>query len=410
MERTRQEQVEGYMYFERVVLNRRTTLSEATKEKHVQELGRYYGYLVDLTRHVQELQADVHRDGADDVREAVESFAQGAWALRRQAAHGFANRFEIFRTRLLQDHARITGQLNPIFASSMNAWLLLDALDGFAALMRSEPTDKAPKENRVLCNDRQTIWEFQRLMDEVLGEVEENIVDPEADISIETTLDPDNGKEVLTGSIKCRINGREGAVVVFFDGPYNQKGFEDHHEGMQAKVEFQYDDSAHAEEIGMLDFHIVKKSARGARGRRLWAAKLLERKVEGRLKCTSAALKVFFDKSGRRRPGFPEREDELSADTVVYLETIELEKEWQGKQLGPAVMRIYHAMLRQHLDAGAVMLMLQPAMLDNRGHAEEERVPRQAALLRMYGKLEYGLIYEESGEAAARHRLMVRLL
>ncbi|KAK5681540.1 hypothetical protein LTS10_006072 [Elasticomyces elasticus] len=250
MERTRQEQIEGYMYFERVVLNRKTTLSEAVKDKHVQELGRYYGFLVDLTRHVQELQADVRRDGAHDMGEA---------ALRRQAAHGLANRFEIFRARLLQDHARITGQLNPIFASSMNAWLLLDALDGFAALMRSEPTDEAPKENRVLCNDRQTIWEFQRLMDEVLGEVEENIVDPEADISIETTLDPDNGKEVLTGSIECRINGRQGAVVVFFDGPYNQKGFEDHHEGMQAKVEFQYDDSAHAEEIGMLDFHIVKE-------------------------------------------------------------------------------------------------------------------------------------------------------
>ncbi|KAK6420344.1 hypothetical protein LTR81_006615 [Elasticomyces elasticus] len=374
------------------------------------ELGRYYGFLVDLTRHVQELQADVQRDGAHDMREAVESFSQGAWALRRQAAHGFANRFEIFRTRLLQEHARITTLVNPMFASSMNAWLLLDALDGFAALMRSEPTDEAPKENMVLCNDRQTILEFQRLMDEVLGEVQEKIVDPEADISIETTLDPDNGKEILTGSTECRINGRQGAVVVFFDGPYNQKGFEDHHEGMQAKVEFQYDDSAHAEEIGMLDFHIVKKSAREARGKRLWVPKLLEWKVEGRLKYTSAALKMLFDKSGRRRPDSEGREDEPSADTIVYLETIELEKDWQGKQLGPAVMRIYHAMLRQHLDAGAVMLMLQPAMLENRGHAEEERVPRQAALLRMYGKLEYGLIYEEPGEAAARYRLMVRLL
>ncbi|KAK5681541.1 hypothetical protein LTS10_006073 [Elasticomyces elasticus] len=119
---------------------------------------------------------------------------------------------------------------------------------------------------------------------------------------------------------------------------------------------------------------------------------------------------MLFDKSGRRRPDPEGREDELSADTIVYLETIELEKDWQGKQLGPAVMRIYHVMLRQHLDAGAVMLMLQPAMLDIRGHAEEERVPRQAALLRMYGKLEYGLIYEEPGDAAARYRLMVRHL
>ncbi|KAK5737437.1 hypothetical protein LTR17_006664 [Elasticomyces elasticus] len=408
MERTRQEQIEGYMYFERVVINRETTLSEAIKDKHVQELGRHYGFLVDLTRHVQELQADVQRDGAHDMREAVESFGQGAWALRRQAAHGFANRFEIFRTRLLQDHFGIAARLHT--RASLNAWLLLDALDGYAALMRSEPTDEAPNENSVLCNDRQTILEFQRLMDEVLGEVEENIVDPEADISIETTLDPDNCKEILTGSIKCRINGREGAVVVFFDGPYNQEGFEDHHEGMQAKVEFQYDDSAHAEEIGMLDFHIVRKSARGARGRKLWAPKLLETKVEGRIKCTSAALKVFFDKSGRRRPSFPGRDDELGADTVVYLETIELEKEWQGKRLGPAVMRVFHAMLRQHLDAGPVMMLLQPAMLDNRGHAEEERAPRVAALLRMYGKLEYQIIHEEPGVAAARYRLMTRLL
>ncbi|KAK4969984.1 hypothetical protein LTR42_008151 [Elasticomyces elasticus] len=411
MERTRQEQIEGYMYFERVILNRKTTLSKAIKDKHVQDLGRYYGFLVDLTRHVQELQANIQRDGADDMREAVDQFSQGAWALRRQAARGSADLFETFRTRLLQEHARITTQLDEMYAASMNAWLLLDALDVYAALMRSEPTDEAPKENRVLCNDRQTILEFQRLMDEVLGEVEENLVDPEANISIETTLDPDNGKEILTGSIKCRNIGRQGAVVVFFDGPYNQKGFEEHHEGMQAKIEFQYDDSAHAEEIGMLDFHFVKKSARGARGKRLWVPKLLERKVEGRLKCTSAALKMLFDKSGRQRPGLEGREDELNADTVVYFETIELEKDWQGKQLGPAVMRIYHAMLRQYLDdAGAVMLMLQPAMLDNRGHAEEERVPRQAALLRMYGKLEYGLIYEEPGDSAARYRLMVRLL
>ncbi|KAK5719902.1 hypothetical protein LTR15_007175 [Elasticomyces elasticus] len=409
MERTRQERIEGYMYFERLILDRKTTLSDAAKSKHAAALGKYYGYLVDLTRTVQELQADIDHAGLRDLDEAFNNLSHGALTLRTQAARGFADRFEVMRQRLLHEHARVAARLNT--RASVNAWLLLDALDGYAALMRSEPLEQATQENRILVNTRQKMLGFRRLMDEVLNEVEDDIVDEEAEISIVTTLDPDNGKQILTGSMKCRINGREGAVVVFFDDPYNQKGHEDYHEGMQAKVEFQYDDSARTEEIGMVDFHIVKTSARGARGKRLWVPKLLERKVEGRLKCTSAALKVFFGKSGRRRPAFAGREHELSADTVVYLETIELEKDWQGKQLGPAVMRIYHAMLRQHLDdAGAVMLMLQPAMLDNRGHAEEERVPRQAALLRMYGKLRYELIYEEAGEAAARYRLMTRLL
>ncbi|KAK5693681.1 hypothetical protein LTR97_010250 [Elasticomyces elasticus] len=408
MERTRQERIEGYMYFERLVLDRKTTLSDATKSKHVAALGKYYSYLVDLTRTVQELQADIDHVGLRELDEAFNNLSRGALTLRTQAARGFADLFEVMRQRLLYEHARVATRLNT--KASVNAWLLLDALDGYAALMRSEPLEQATQENRILVNTRQKMLDFRRLMDEVLNEVEDDIVDEEAEISIVTTLDPDNGKQIPTGSMKCRINGREGAVVVFFDGPYNQKGHEDYHEGMQARLEFQYDDSAHAEEIGMVDFHVVKKNARAARGKRLWVPKLLERKVEGRLKCTSAALKVIFDKSGRRRPDFAGREDELSTDNVVYLETIELEKDWQGKQLGPAVMRIYHAMLRQYLGTDTVVLMLQPAMLDNRGHAEEERAPRQAALLRMYGKLRYELIYEEPGAAVARYRLMVRLL
>ncbi|KAK3071861.1 hypothetical protein LTR53_007884 [Teratosphaeriaceae sp. CCFEE 6253] len=207
----------------------------------------------------------------------------------------------------------------------------------------------------------------------------------DASIRLWRATDPQTGETNDCGSARVENNAVQGVVQVTFGEPQSFDR-QPHLSSIAAGVSF--DDKS----IGEIFLYIVRKQKVGPSGGKGYVRHLLRQQAPHPLHELSEGLIQLWDTNGKLRKVARPHEDELTADTVVWLNLLRLRPEWEGKGLGSVAMRVMHAVLRAHLAADlSAIILLHPDKVAEPDEVvtPEQRGAHQKRLVKFYGGLGY---------------------
>ncbi|KAK3115943.1 hypothetical protein LTR53_004221 [Teratosphaeriaceae sp. CCFEE 6253] len=205
------------------------------------------------------------------------------------------------------------------------------------------------------------------------------------DVLLWKVTDPQTGETNGFGSARIDNTAIQGVVQVTFGEPQSFDR-QPHLRSIAAEVSF--DD----ESIGEILLYIVRKKNVGPSGGKGYVYHLLRQQAPHPLHELSEGLIQLWDTNGKLRKVARPHEDELTADTVVWLNLLRLRPEWEGKGLGSVAMRVMHAVLRAHLavDLPAIILLHPDKVAEpDEVVTPEQRGAHQKRLIKFYGSLGY---------------------
>ncbi|KAK4898966.1 hypothetical protein LTR27_003697 [Elasticomyces elasticus] len=109
-----------------------------------------------------------------------------------------------------------------------------------------------------------------------------------------------------------------------------------YYESLRAKIMFTPKGRAEEEQVGRIFLHIVDKTyKRPSSTEKQWADELLLEQAEGDWASLSMALQCLYDQHGAIWPEFVKKHQHaLRPTTIVYIQELRLEHEWEKKGLG----------------------------------------------------------------------------
>ncbi|KAK5689142.1 hypothetical protein LTR17_026484 [Elasticomyces elasticus] len=206
----------------------------------------------------------------------------------------------------------------------------------------------------------------------------------------------------MTGAVNnTRLHGR--LRVEFGNIDFTGKLY---YESFCAKIFFMPEGEAGEKQVGRLFLHIVDKTyKRPSSTKRQWADELLLEQAEGDWASLSMALRCLYDQHGAIWPELVKKHKHaLSPSTIVYIQELRLEEQWEKKGLGHVAMQILDQMLPRHCgNENDIMMLLQPDLLQEprniKGKSTSEqaqlRKETQKYLMGFYGAHEYQVVYRE---------------
>ncbi|KAK4969982.1 hypothetical protein LTR42_008149 [Elasticomyces elasticus] len=178
-----------------------------------------------------------------------------------------------------------------------------------------------------------------------------------------------------------------------------------YYESFCAKILFTPEGEAGEEQVGRLFLHIVDKTyRRPSHTEHLWADELLLEQAEGDSASLSMALRCLYDQHGAIWPELVKKHKHaLSPSTIVYIEELRLEEQWEKKGLGHVAMQILDQMLPRHCgNESNIVMLLQPDLLQEPRNIEGKSTSEQE-MLRMETQ-KYSMGFYETNEYKMVHR------
>ncbi|KAK5719900.1 hypothetical protein LTR15_007173 [Elasticomyces elasticus] len=206
----------------------------------------------------------------------------------------------------------------------------------------------------------------------------------------------------MSGAVnKTRLHGR--LRVEFGNIEFTGKLY---YESFCAKIMFRPEGKEEEEQVGRLFLHIVDKTyKRPSSTETQWADELLLEQAEGNWASLSMALRCQYDQHGAIWPELVKKHKHaLSPTTVVYIEELRLEEQWEKKGLGHVAMQILDQMLPRHCgNESNIVMLLQPDLLqeprniEGKSTSEQEKLRKetQKYLMGFYGAHEYKMVHRE---------------
>ncbi|KAK5681543.1 hypothetical protein LTS10_006075 [Elasticomyces elasticus] len=179
-----------------------------------------------------------------------------------------------------------------------------------------------------------------------------------------------------------------------------------YYESFCAKIMFKAENNVEEQQVGHCFLQIVDKAyKRPSHAEHQWADELLLKQAEGDSASLSMALRCLYDQHGAIRPEMVKKHERvLSYPTVVYIEELRLEEQWEKKGLGHVAMQILDQMLPRHCgNERNIVMLLQPDLLqeprniEGKSKSEQQKLRKetQGYLMGFYGSNGYQVVYRE---------------
>jgi hypothetical protein len=217
------------------------------------------------------------------------------------------------------------------------------------------------------------------------------------------TVDKFQGENVLNRQIETAFNHTDKVTKESTSGTlsielnaYRYANYEAVYQ-LECDIKLRVGRAKKAKTIGDLDGFVVNPEKTTDKGRKLWVTELLQDSKEfAHAETTEVrdAVQRFFTKGGKPCAAFKEHADKLNAERIVFVDSFKLftgDDSWQGKGIGPQIMKLFHDMMRDkvfsHKDT--VLCLLRP------GRIPDDKIGNEYGDVEVEKKLQAS--YEKSG-------------
>lgn len=160
---------------------------------------------------------------------------------------------------------------------------------------------------------------------------------------------------------------------------------------VEAKFSLKMEDDKQARKIGHLYSYRINTKAKDENGKSLFLSEVLTTAGDERLE-VEKVMQTIFTKAGNVRAGFKAHRAELDGDSLMFIDTLQLNEKYHGKGLAQLALSSFHDLLPTLTDPYAFSgtILLSPAASgDYKKKNGKSDVEIENALIRSYEKSDY---------------------